>query len=160
MEDTIDRIREQVRRLEIEAESRETVLRNHSGAGEGDSNFDELEMDRYTMLQEISRTLNESSSDMAGLKDTLVNKSRDAETLLHQQARIGSELQEGLTRTRMVPISRLIPRLRRIVRQISAEVGKSVRFDAFNVEGELDRNVLERIVAPLEHMLRNAVDHG
>ena len=44
--------------------------------------------------------------------------------------------------------------------QISGEVGKSVRFDAYNVEGELDRNVLERIVAPLEHMLRNAVDHG
>ena len=80
--------------------------------------------------------------------------------LLHQQARIGTELQEGLTRTRMVPFARLIPRLRRIVRQVSSEVGKSVRFDAFNVEGELDRSVLERIVAPLEHMLRNAVDHG
>jgi chemosensory pili system protein ChpA (sensor histidine kinase/response regulator) len=159
MEGTIERIREQVRRLEIEAESRETVFRSHQ-ASEGESAFDDLEMDRYTMLQEISRTLNEGSSDMMDLKDTLLNKSRDAETLLHQQARISSELQEGLTRTHMVPFARLIPRLRRIVRQISGEVGKSVRFDAFNVEGELDRNVLERIVAPLEHMLRNAVDHG
>jgi chemosensory pili system protein ChpA (sensor histidine kinase/response regulator) len=158
MEDTINRIREQVRRLEIEAESRETVFRNTENTSK--SNFDDLEMDRYTMLQEISRTLNEGSSDMLDLKDTLSNKSRDAESLLHQQARIGTELQEGLTRTRMVPIARLIPRLRRIVRQISGEVGKSVRFDAFNVEGELDRTVLEKIVAPLEHMLRNAVDHG
>ena len=158
MEATIGRIREQVRKLEIEAESRETLIRSHSG--KSDSAFDDLEMDRYTMLQEISRTLNESASDMLDLKETLVNRSRDAETLLHQQSRIGSELQEGLTRTRMVPFARLIPRLRRIVRQVSAEVGKSVRFDAFNIEGELDRNVLERIVAPLEHMLRNAVDHG
>ena len=157
MEDTINRVRDQVRRLEIEAESRETLISQH---GEGDSSFDELEMDRYTMLQEISRTLNESSSDMLDLKDTLVNRSRDAETLLHQQARIASELQEGLTRTRMVPFARLIPRLRRIVRQVSGEIGKSVRFDAFNVEGELDRSVLDRITAPLEHMLRNAVDHG
>ena len=39
---------------------------------------------------------------MMDLKDTLLDKSRDAETLLHQQARLGSELQEGLTRTRMV----------------------------------------------------------
>ena len=54
----------------------------------------------------------------------------------------------------------MIPRLRRIVRQTSAEINKSVRFDAFNIEGELDRSVLERVVAPLEHMLRNAVDHG
>ena len=160
MEETIHRVREQVRRLEIEAESRETVFRHAKEEHDGESGFDDLEMDRYTMLQEISRTLNESSSDMLDLKETLTNKSRDAETLLHQQARIDKDLQEGLTRTRMVPFARLIPRLRRIVRQISAEVGKSVRFDAFNVEGELDRNVLERIVAPLEHMLRNAVDHG
>ncbi len=157
MEQTISRIRDQVRRLEIEAESRETLLRSQSAE---DTTFDELEMDRYTMLQEISRTLNESASDLMDLKETLVNRSRDAETLLHQQSRIGSELQEGLTRTRMVPFARLIPRLRRIVRQVSAEIGKSVRFDAFNIEGELDRSVLERIVAPLEHMLRNAVDHG
>ena len=158
MADTIARIREQVRLLDIETESRETVFGKR--AAEGDAAFDELEMDRYTLLQEISRSLNEGSSDMMDLKETLLNKSRDTETLLHQQARISAELQEGLTRTRMVPFARLIPRLRRIVRQISAEVGKSVRFDAFNVEGELDRNVLERIVAPLEHMLRNAVDHG
>ncbi|MDA0977242.1 MAG: response regulator, partial [Proteobacteria bacterium] len=158
MEETINRIREQVRRLEIEAESRETLIRSRAEADSGD--FDELEMDRYTMLQATSRALNEATSDMMDLKDTLVNRSRDAETLLHQQARISGELQEGLTRTSMVPFARLIPRLRRIVRQVSGEVGKSVRFDAYNVEGELDRNVLEKIVAPLEHMLRNAVDHG
>ena len=160
MEETIRRVRDQVRGLEIEAESRETVFRLANEQRDGDGEFDDLEMDRYTMIQEISRTLNESTSDMLDLKETLTNKSRDAETLLHQQARIGTELQEGLTRTRMVPFARLIPRLRRIVRQVSSEVGKSVRFDAFNVEGELDRSVLERIVAPLEHMLRNAVDHG
>lgn len=159
MEETIERIREQVRRLEIETESRETMFRSRE-KDENDSGFDELEMDRYTMLQELSRALSEGSSDMLDLKDTLVNKSRDAETLLHQQSRVINELQEGLMRTRMVPFTRLVPRLRRTVRQISGEVGKSVRFDAYNVEGELDRNVLERIVAPLEHMLRNAVDHG
>ena len=159
MEETILRIREQVRLLDIETESRETVFR-HRQSSDTDLTFDELELDRYTLLQEISRSLTEGSSDMMDLKDTLLNKSRDTETLLHQQARISAELQEGLTRTHMVPFARLIPRLRRIVRQISTEVGKSVRFDAFNVEGELDRTVLERIVAPLEHMLRNAVDHG
>ena len=159
MEETINRIRVQVRKLEIEADSRETLIRSRQGA-EGDSRLDDLEMDRYTILQAISRALSEGSSDMMDLKDTLGNRIRDAETLLHQQARISAELQEGLTRTRMVQFSRLIPRLRRIVRQVSSEVGKSVRFDVYNIEGELDRNVLERIGAPLEHMLRNSVDHG
>jgi len=63
-------------------------------------------------------------------------------------------------RSRMVPFSRIVPRLRRIVRQISAELGKEVAIEFNKTEGELDRNMMERMVAPLEHMLRNAVDHG
>jgi chemosensory pili system protein ChpA (sensor histidine kinase/response regulator) len=158
MDMTVRRVRDPVRRLDIETESRATVIRDREG-DEGAS-FDALEMDRYTLLQEISGALSEGVSDILDLKDTLADTGRDAEAILVQQARVGNELQEGLTRTRMVPFSRLLPRLRRITRQISAELDKEVRFDAYNIEGELDRNVLERIVAPLEHMLRNAVDHG
>ncbi len=117
-------------------------------------------MDRYSKLQQLTRALSESASDMLDLKDTLLFKARESETLLLQQARVNTELQEGLMRTRMVPFSRLLPRLRRIVRQISVELGKTVEFHAYNAEGELDRNLLERMIPPLEHMLRNAVDHG
>ncbi|HEY8940076.1 MAG TPA: response regulator, partial [Cellvibrio sp.] len=102
----------------------------------------------------------ESASDLMDLKYTLADKTRDTETLLLQQSRINTDLQEGLMRSRMVPFSRLVPRLRRIVRQAATELGKEVDFELDNVEGELDRTVLERMVAPLEHMLRNAVDHG
>ena len=63
-------------------------------------------------------------------------------------------------KTRMIPFASMVPRLRRIVRQISGELGKKVDFDVRNAEGEMDRNILERMVAPLEHMLRNALDHG
>src|SRR5690606_4198763 len=94
------------------------------------------------------------------LTSTLSEKTRGTETLLLQQSRINTDLQEGLMRSRMVPFSRMVPRLRRIVRQISTELNKQVEFELDNVEGELDRSVLERMVAPLEHMLRNAVDHG
>ena len=113
---------------------------------------------RYSQLQQLSRALSESGSDMLDLKDTLLFKARETDTLLMQQARVNSELQEGLMRTRMVPFSRLLPRLRRIVRQVADELGKDVEFFAYNAEGELDRNLLERMIPPLEHMLRNAVD--
>jgi chemosensory pili system protein ChpA (sensor histidine kinase/response regulator) len=63
-------------------------------------------------------------------------------------------------RTRMVPFDALLPRLRRVVRQASSETGKQVQLKLGNAQGELDRNVLERMTAPLEHMLRNAVAHG
>lgn len=63
-------------------------------------------------------------------------------------------------RSRMVPFGVLGPRLRRIVRQTAEELGKSVDFRIEGDQSELDRIVLDRLAAPLEHMLRNAVDHG
>jgi len=159
METTIDRLREQLRRLEIETET-QVLYRQERIDGPAYEDFDPLEMDRYSQLQQLSRGLGESASDMLDLKETLLHKSREAETLLLQQARVNTELQEGLMRSRMVPFSRLLPRLRRTVRQVAKELDKQVELHAFNVEGELDRSLLERMVPPLEHMLRNAVDHG
>ncbi len=63
-------------------------------------------------------------------------------------------------RTRMVPFDALLPRLRRVIRQASGELGKQVQLKLDGAQGELDRNVLERMTAPLEHMLRNSVAHG
>ena len=159
MEITIERVREQLRRLEIETET-QVLFRHEINQGQDYEEFDPLEMDRYSQLQQLSRSLSESASDMLDLKETLAFKARESETLLIQQARVNTELQEGLMRTRMVPFNRLLPRLRRTVRQVARELGKEVDFHAYNAEGELDRNVLERMVPPLEHMLRNAVDHG
>jgi len=82
------------------------------------------------------------------------------ETLLLHQSRINTDLQEGLMKTRMVPFARIVPRLRRIVRQVGLELGKKVELRMDNIHGEMDRSVLDRMVAPLEHMIRNAVDHG
>ncbi len=116
METTIERLREQLRRLEIETETQILFRRDRARRAEYED-FDPLEMDRYSQLQQLSRSLFESASDMLDLKETLLYKSREAETLLLQQARVNTELQEGLMRTRMVPFSRLLPRLRRTVRQ-------------------------------------------
>ena len=88
--------------------------------------FDPLEMDRYTHMQQLSRSLIESASDLQDLRDTFSNKIRDIETLLLQQSRVNTELQEGLMRSQMVPFARMVPRLRRIVRQVAAELGKQV----------------------------------
>lgn len=158
MDSTLSRLNEQLRRLDKETEAQ--IHFRQEQLAEQDVDFDPLEMDRYSSIQQLSRSLLESTSDLLELRQTLGNKARDTETLLLQQSRVNTELQEGLMRSRMVPFSRLVPRLRRIVRQVSAELGKQVDLVFSNVEGELDRSMLERMVAPLEHMLRNAVDHG
>ncbi|MBT8129065.1 MAG: response regulator, partial [Gammaproteobacteria bacterium] len=66
----------------------------------------------------------------------------------------------GLMRTRMVRFGGLSTRLRRILRQTSRELGKEVELEVIGEANELDRTILDRIIAPLEHMLRNAVAHG
>ena len=160
MTGTIERLQEQLRRLHLETEAQ--IVFRHESENENsiDDDFDPLEMDRYSAIDQLSRSLSESASDLIDLKDTLSEKTRDAETLLLQQGRINTELQEGLMRSRMVPFSRLLPRLRRIVRQVGNELKKPVDLEILNAEGEMDRAVLERMISPIEHMLRNSIAHG
>lgn len=160
MDATILRLQEQVRRLGTETEAQIDYRREKIEAlGEADS-FDPLEMDRYSHLQQLSGSLLESASDLYDLKETLADKLVGTESLLIHQSRINTDLQEGLMQTRMVPFSRIVPRLRRIVRQVALELGKQVQLSMDNIQGEMDRTVLDLMVAPLEHMIRNAVDHG
>lgn len=155
---TIARVTDLLRRLDLETEAH--MAYRYENQLSSDDEFDPLEMDRYSMLHQLSRSLAESASDIADLKDTLSNNIRDTESLLMQQSRINARLQEGLMRTQLVPFGRLLPRLRRMVRQLSLELQKQVNLEVVNADGEMDRNVLDRMVAPLEHMLRNSVDHG
>ncbi len=157
MEQTVARLREQLRQLEAETEAQ--VQARREVVGETYADFDPLEFDRYTRQQELSRALGESAGDLLNLKESLDNLAADAETLLLQQGRVNSELHDSLIRSRMVPFSSLVPRLKRMVRQIGDELGKGVEISIF-AEGEMDRTVLERMVAPIEHMMRNAIDHG
>nr|WP_243733057.1 Hpt domain-containing protein [Luteimonas yindakuii] len=159
MEQTNMRLRDQLRRLDIETEA-QIIARFQREGDTGDAAFDPLELDRFSNLQQLSRALGESAADLSSLQGTLDDLTRQYETLLTQQSRVSSELQEGLMRTRMVPFDALVPRLRRVVRQAAQETGKQVQLKLDGAQGELDRNVLERMTAPLEHMLRNAVVHG
>ncbi|WP_449430840.1 Hpt domain-containing protein [Pseudomonas putida] len=158
MATTLERMRDQLLRLDIETQGR--ISSRQPFEGDPYDDFDPLELDRHSQLQQLSRALFESASDLLDLKETLTLRTQEAHGLLQQQARVNSQLQEGLTATLMVPFERLVPRLQRVVRQVASELGKQVELVVGNAEGELDRSVLERMVAPLEHMLRNAVDHG
>lgn len=158
MSSTVERLRDQLRNLDIETEAQISYRREISGGTEYED-FDPLEMDRYTRQQELTRGLGESAVDLMNLKETLDFLTSDSETLLLQQGRVNTEMQESLMQTRMTPFESLVPRLRRMVRQISTELGKTIEL-SISADGEMDRSVLDRLIAPLEHMLRNAMDHG
>ena len=155
---TVTRLKEQLRSLEIETEAQ--ILHRHEDEGGHRSEFDPLELDRYSSIQQFSRALAETANDVASIQQLLENLAKDGQNLLQQQARTITELQNGLMRTRMVPFQRHVQRLARIVRQAASDTGKRAELVVEGASGELDRQVLERMLPPFEHMLRNAVVHG
>jgi chemosensory pili system protein ChpA (sensor histidine kinase/response regulator) len=158
-ETTVSRLRDQLRKLEMETEA-QILSRYQREAESSESSFDPLELDRFSQLQQLSRALAESVSDLVSIQGLLDDLTRQSETLLLQQSRVSSDLQEGLMRTRMVPFDSLVPSLRRTLRQAAQEVGKRAQLKVEGAQGEMDRNLLERMKAPFEHMLRNALAHG
>lgn len=158
MELAIKRLADQLRRMEGELESQ--IIAKHGSENSRYADFDPLEMDQYSSLNQLSKSLAESASDLVDFKSTLADKIRETGGLLLQQSRIQAEIQESLMRTRLVPFDRMLPRLQRIVRQTSTTLNRPAELIVQNTEGELDRNILERLVTPFEHMLRNAIDHG
>lgn len=78
----------------------------------------------------------------------------------NQFGQIVSELQEGMMKTRMLPIEQLFNRFPRMVRDIAQTAGKEVQFIMEGKETELDRNLIEEIADPIIHLLRNSLDHG
>jgi chemosensory pili system protein ChpA (sensor histidine kinase/response regulator) len=155
---TVTRLKEQLRKLEIETEAQ--ILHRHSDESAHRSDFDPLELDRYSAIQQYSRALSESTSDVASLQQLLETLVADAQNQLQQQSRVVGELQNGLMHTRMVTFQRHVQRLTRIVRQAANDSGREAELVVQGASGELDRQVLERMLPPLEHMMRNAVVHG
>ncbi len=163
LDQTVFRLSEQLRQLDIETQTQ--IMHRFERQGDGelsgyDSAFDPLELDRFSKIQQLSGSLVETVNDLVSIRDMLAGYQREFTDLLTQQARLADDLQDGLLRTRLVPFVQVVPRLQRLVRQTADSLGKSAQLEIIGPEVELDRTVLDRLVAPLEHLLRNAVDHG
>jgi chemosensory pili system protein ChpA (sensor histidine kinase/response regulator) len=156
--ENVIRLRRQLRDIEIQAE-----LQMQSRVGqsaEQHADFDPLEFDRFTRFQELTRMMAESVNDVATVQQNLLKNLDDANAAIVSQARLNREVQQELMSVRMVPFSSITDRLYRIVRQAGKEIGKRANLEIQGAQLELDRTVLEKMLAPLEHMLRNAVVHG
>ncbi|MEH6434643.1 hybrid sensor histidine kinase/response regulator [Massilia sp. DD77] len=154
--DNVARLRRQLREIEMQAESQ--IASRLSIAGERE--FDPLEFDRFTRLQELTRMLAESVNDVASFQETIGRTVDSAAEELAAQSRLTRDLQRDLMRVRMVPFASLSERLFRVARQTAKETDKRVNLDIRGGSVEVDRGVLEQMAAPFEHLLRNAIVHG
>ncbi|MFN4117449.1 Hpt domain-containing protein [Acidovorax sp.] len=154
----LDRLRQQLRDIEVQAESQmqsRLALSKDSAAG-----FDPLEFDRFTRVQELTRMMAESVNDVATVQRNLQRAMEGAEDDLIAQGRQARELQRDLLRTRMVEFEGISERLYAVVRQASKETGKQIKLDITGGSIEMDRGVLDRMTPAFEHLLRNCVAHG
>ena len=157
LSDALARLRGHIREVEIQAESQMQATFLSQGSAE---KFDPLEFDRFTRFQEVTRFLAESVNDISTVQHILMARLGEADAALIQQTRLNRELQQDLLRVRMVPLHSVSDRLYRTVRQTARDVGKRAQLDIQGGELEIDRSVLEKVTAPLEHLLRNALAHG
>lgn len=159
MNDNVSRLRAQLREVEIQAESRISAGGQALEADAADD-FDALELDRYTRFQELTRQLAEAVGDVATVQHSLNKHLESANVALQAQARLSRGVQQGLMSIRMLPFASQRERLFRVLRQTAKALDKRAHLEILGGEVEIDRGVLDRMVAPLEHMLRNAVAHG
>ncbi|WP_017654177.1 response regulator [Fortiea contorta] len=125
-----------------------------------DRGFSELEMDRFTPFHTLSQEMIEMIVRVRESASDIDFVTEETERVARQFRQVTTQLQEGLTRARMVPFSQAIDRLRRGVRDNAIKCGKQVELV---VEGEntlIDKMILDHLTDPLTHMLNNAIAHG
>ena len=155
---SVTRLRQQLREVEIQAESQ--MQARITLSQEDNEHFDPLEFDRFTRLQELTRFMNESVHDVQTVQQTLLKNLDETSAAMSAQARINRDLQQRLMNVRMVPFNSISERLYRIVRQTGKDLKKRANLELQGGQVELDRGVLEKMTAPFEHLLRNAIAHG
>jgi chemosensory pili system protein ChpA (sensor histidine kinase/response regulator) len=156
--ENVIRLRRQLRDIEIQAETQIQARVAHTP--EGETEFDPLELDRFTRFQELTRFMAESVNDVATVQQNLLKNLDDANAAIIAQSRLNRGLQQELMGVRMLPFASQTERLYRIVRQTTKETGKRATLDIVGGQVDIDRSVLDKMLAPIEHMLRNAVAHG
>lgn len=154
---TLSTINEHVRSLEIEAQSQKSfnVAKNEQG-----ENFDSLEMDQYSRIYELSQRLSEMTSDLMDYRASIADKIRDMDVALVQQQRSGREISSELQQTQLVSLNTLVPRVRLMARDISSELNKAVNVSFTGMESKINRHAIQKLLPAMEHILRNALDHG
>ena len=114
----------------------------------------------FSGMQQISHDLTDSATRLGHMTHSIRNLANESEALIRQQSKLSDNLHHDLMNTRLSPFSQLIPRLKRFVRQINAELNKRSELIVYGADLKLDSTALNSIAAPLEQILRTAISYG
>jgi chemosensory pili system protein ChpA (sensor histidine kinase/response regulator) len=131
-----------------------------AGPGADSSIFDALELDQYSELHGAVHGFVETLADLQALESRMLDTLSALDTAVTQEGLVNTELHEHVMRARMVPAAAIEPRLARTVRQACDATAKRAALAFTGGDVMLDDHVVNDLVNPLSHLLRNAVDHG
>ncbi|WP_016949252.1 hybrid sensor histidine kinase/response regulator [Anabaena sp. PCC 7108] len=146
-------------RLAYEKIITETLAANHQ-TPDRDADVNGLEMDAYQKLNLLSQEVMETIVQVAEVTSDIQLSVDDTDQIARKLNKTSKQAQRKLTQVRMRPLSDLVERFPRAIRDLNVEYGKNVQL---NIEGGktlIERSILEALNEPLMHLLRNAFDHG
>lgn len=150
----LDRLSSLLKELEIHADIRIQATRQH-----GSDDFDPLQLDRYTRLNEITRSLSENIQDINSSKSDLSFVIGKIEETEHRKIALSDTIQSETNRLMVVPFNSQKSRIEKVIQKACRETGKLaqvIHMGDMDVPGVL----LEKLIPVIEHVLRNSVTHG
>lgn len=147
-----------LKEVEIQAESQ--IQAGKDKFNEENQAFDPLEFDRYTRLQELTRFMNEVITDIQDTVTELDGYNKIQNTTISNQTTLTNNVLDSLMKVRLVPFNTMSNRLYKVTRETAKELGKKVSLELYGENTEFDRIVLDKIITPIDHLLRNSISHG
>lgn len=115
-------------------------------------------------INEVRKTMTNEFGDMGTMFDSYESEMKSITTKFRSYTQnlgsIAGELQEGVMKIRMVPINQIFSRFPRVVRDLQRDLGKKINLVIEGEDTELDKSVVEDLLDPIMHCVRNSVDHG
>jgi chemotaxis protein histidine kinase CheA len=145
--------------LEVQVDVNGSVYNQKQAVNQNEV-FDALELEEYNELHTVTHQIVEAAVDSYEFNKEIATDLRELDELLIEKLRLHNEIQDLVMRTRMVPIKTITPRLQRIVRQTCRTTKKQAALEISGSDTLIDSNIINKLIDPLMHMLRNAIDHG
>ncbi|GAA5093310.1 Hpt domain-containing protein [Wohlfahrtiimonas larvae] len=155
---TTQHINMTARNIEIETEAQ--MISRHAKASQNKEEFDPLELDQFSELQHLARSISESIEDLNTFHKHISEHMEVMSTSLSKFSGNQNLISDTLTDIGTVSFNQILPRLRRIVRQISKANNKQIELIAIGTDTQVERVVLEQMTAAFDHMIRNSIIHG
>ncbi|MGL4674569.1 MAG: Hpt domain-containing protein [Wohlfahrtiimonas sp.] len=155
---TTQHINMTARNIEIETEAQ--MVSRHAKASQNKEEFDPLELDQFSELQHLARSVSESIEDLNTFHKHISDYMESMNASLSKFSGNQTLISDTLTDIGTVSFNHILPRLRRIVRQVSKSNNKQVELIATGVDTQVERVVLEQMTAAFDHMIRNSIIHG